>query len=335
MSRKHEPGKALGVRLNAQLPARDKQGKIIYRLAYISQPMNHISSKWPTRGLGIQGRVWKRTGACRSAFTLIELLVVIAIIAILAALLLPALAKSKQKTQGIYCMNNTKQVMLAWTMYADDYGGVLVYNHDGTAAGKDTTHRAWVAGWLINGSPGSTDNTNVNYLIRPETVNYCGALLGPYIKSFKAFKCPADMSVDFASGLPRVRSLSMNCYVGLETRVWDSSTKYPTFTKMADITSPVNLFVCLDERQDSINDGWYATVPDQLYGIVDWPASYHGRAGGFSFADGHSEVHRWLFDATMPAINTSGDVATGVTVLAGDKDTWWIAQHSAGLQSYP
>jgi prepilin-type processing-associated H-X9-DG protein len=127
----------------------------------------------------------------------------------------------------------------------------------------------------------------------------------------------------------------MKCYVGLETRACDASTKYPLFNKMADITSPVNLFVCLDERQDSINDGWFATVPDQLYGMVEWPASYHGRAAGFSFADGHSEIHKWLFDATMPPIQTSGDVSSGVVTLSNDKDVWWLAQHSAGLQSYP
>ena len=203
-----------------------------------------------------------------------------------------------------------------------------------TMRARTQPHRAWVAGWLNNAS-GTPDNTNIDYLIYPDKIGNYGALLGPYIKSFKAFKCPADQSKDKGNGLPRVRSLSMNCYVGEETRAWDSSTKYPLFTKSADITSPVNLFVCLDEREDSINDGWFATVPDQLYSIVDFPAFYHGRAAGFSFADGHSEIHKWLVAATMPPINTSGDVASGVVPLPGDRDTWWIAQHSAGLPSYP
>ena len=275
----------------------------------------------------------RRQSASRAAFTLIELLVVIAIIAILAALLLPALARSEQKTQGIYCMNNTRQIMLAWHMYADDNNGHLVYNHDGTLAGKAAGHEAWVAGWLDNRAS-TTDNTNIDYLIHPDKIDNYGALLGPYIQSFKAFKCPADHSKDVGTGLPRVRSLSMNCFVGEGTHTYTGSSRYPIFTKSADITSPVNLFVCLDEREDSINDGWFASAPDELYQMVDYPASYHGRAAGFSFADGHAEIHKWLFSATMPQLLGNGDLPLDVN-LPGDKDVWWIAQHAAGLQSYP
>src|ERR1017187_3252629 len=117
-----------------------------------------------------QGRGWKGAGGCGGAFTLIELLVVIAIIAILAALLLPALAKAKAKAQGVYCMNNTKQIALGWIMYADDNNGRLVYNRDGGSVGKSLGNEAWVGGWLDFTS--STDNTNVGFLINHDLHPY-------------------------------------------------------------------------------------------------------------------------------------------------------------------
>jgi prepilin-type processing-associated H-X9-DG protein len=96
---------------------------------------------------------------------------------------------------------------------------------------------------------------------------------------------------------------------------------------------PVYLFVTLDERSDSINDGWYATDPDVLYQLVDYPASYHGNSCGFSFADGHSEIHKWGDARTCPSLLQGGELQLNVN-LPGDKDVVWIAQHSAGVQSY-
>jgi prepilin-type N-terminal cleavage/methylation domain-containing protein/prepilin-type processing-associated H-X9-DG protein len=229
----------------------------------------------------------------RRAFTLIELLVVIAIIAILAAMLLPALSKSKVKAQGIYCMNNLKQVQLAIIIYTSDNGEKFPENR-GTTVSKDT----WVTGnlsWDLPPTAPNLDNTN--------TLALTAGQIAPYVaKNTGVFKCPADIYPG-ARG-PRVRSISMNGFVGdvLNINSLIGNSAWRRFLKTTDMIAPgpVNTWVLLDECPDSINDNYFSVRMQPNLPWTDVPASTHNGAGGFSFGDGHAEIKRWL-DATTKA----------------------------------
>ncbi len=266
-------------------------------------------------------------------FTLIELLVVIAIIAILAAMLLPALARARQKTQGIYCMNDTHQLALASHMYTSDNGDFFPPNRDGGNVGKAAADAAWVGGWLDYSA--STDNTNIAFLINKDRYPYA-AYLGTYVKNPSSWKCPADKSQVMIAGLRmnRVRSISMQNYIGPMSRIWSGGAKYKMKPKMSQVMMPTMTFIFLDEREDSINDGWFATSPEELYKIVDYPASYHGSAAGFAFVDGHSEIHRWKDGRIMPNL-AQGQLLTLNVTLNGCQDVLWLAQRAAGVGVYP
>lgn len=274
------------------------------------------------------------------AFTLIELLAVIAIIAILAAILLPALASARERSRGIYCVNNTRQLTLAWQLYADDHDSLLPYN----LVMANSTFRTNL-NWVNNVMTWHLDSDNTNLATITE------ASLGPYAGASAIYRCPSDraLSADqLAAGWDhRIRSYSMNAMIGNvgSAMVGNGNVNNPgyrQFLKSEQIPHPTDIFVFLDEHPDSINDGYFldreseATV--NSWGVVSgadnkWnklPASYHNRSAAFSFADGHATLHHWLRPLTAPpaaAFAAKIPIDIPATPPAEDEDFEWVIDH--------
>ena len=285
----------------------------------------------------------RRRAFCARGFTLIELLVVVAVIAILASILLPTLQRSKERAQGVFCVNNTKQLVAAWILYADDHNQRLAYNFGlpslGQARPADTSTNTgdsinwsanWVQGIMSWSAGGSSDNTNTAELLTSG--------LGPYHDAPAIYHCPSDYSLSsdqrVAGWDHRVRSYSMNAMVGDAGNITQSGVNinnpsYVQFFRLSAIPAPSQIFVFLDEHPDSINDGYFLekadAVPPQWY---DLPASYHDGAASFSFADGHAESHRWRFQSTIaPPQPNAAQVPGRIIPTAEIGDFNWVIEH--------
>jgi prepilin-type N-terminal cleavage/methylation domain-containing protein/prepilin-type processing-associated H-X9-DG protein len=270
----------------------------------------------------------------RWGFTLIELLVVIAIIAILAGMLLPALSKAKTKAQGIMCLSNNKQLVLGWALYSGDFNEKVANNF--TIPGTEQAITSgefnnWVNNimtWGAGGGIADRSVTNLAWVKNGVLGNYTDGAVGIY-------KCPADIFVSpqqrAAGYTQRNRSISMNALFGLSNndsndnttrgQSWAFCGAYRQFLKTTDIPEPTMTWLTLDEHPDSINDAFFVT-DHNANNWQDIPASYHNGACGFSFADGHAEIRKWLSQASIYNV----DYAYGPTKpfdAAGRRDMEW------------
>src|SRR5437867_3436652 len=263
----------------------------------------------------------------KRGFTLIELLVVIAIIAILASLLLPALMKAKEQAHRIKCLNNQRELAVTWVLYSMDNNEALVPNGaQQPASGQRET--LWVLGDYHNFLPAFT---NEMYLLDPRY-----AAFARYLKTKNVYKCPSDRTtyvVNQGKPIPQVRSYSMNVYLTPNAGVTGHiSPRYQVFRKSSDIFTAANTFVFMDVTPQSLcRPAFIVLLPgranDQFFRL---PATHRNRGGVASFADGHSEAHRWRDPRTIRTAKLG--VKIGHDVFSpGNRDLAWIHERTSIL----
>jgi prepilin-type N-terminal cleavage/methylation domain-containing protein/prepilin-type processing-associated H-X9-DG protein len=285
-----------------------------------------------------EGKFRGRARDINAGFTLIELLVVIAIIAILAAMLLPALAKAKQKAQGVACLNNNKQLALAWTMYADDNNE----NVPSTAAADPDGRRVWISGNMepLNNSTTQMDPSDPsNWNINTDLINNA---LWNLLQNPAVYRCPADTrsctvnTIQYKGAYPPVRSMSMSqVFQSPDTWVNVNGGQFKLYKKITAIIRPSNTFVFIEEAPDSINDDGFAVECDSTLKaggeqIVDFPAVYHGgKSTTMAFSDGHAEIHTWLGSTILncPPSHWNDGAPTPAGNSASDID--WLVQNTS------
>lgn len=268
----------------------------------------------------------------RSAFTRLDLLAVLVVVGLLSLLTAAGVANDGASSETITCVQNQKQLIRAWQLYAEDNDGRLPVNIGGTS----TTITNWVYGWIsFDAAP---QNTEPQYMLDPRY-----ASLGPYVKQTQFFRCPSDLSKIVVprtnERVPRSRSYSMNAAFGRKENVFLPDFQYRLYNRLSDLVNPTpkNHFVFIEEHPDSMAGCDFYVNMDGLNSprssrIVDFPAYFHNGSASVSFADGRVEVHRWSNPQTMPKVTYTG-LINGSIASPNNIDVQWMMEHTSAVRS--